>query len=101
MPDPDSYRAVTLKNEAAELMRKSLPFKLLDAKAALTALRPDTDITPHVPKPYVSMGVSNLWRGLGFGGGLAALLGLGYMGYKFNKAKMQQTSINVEQNQIK
>lgn len=94
MPNPDAYRAATLKNEAVELMRESLPFRLLDAKAALTALRPDTDITPHVPKPYVSMGVNNIWRGLGFGGGLATLLGLSYMGYKFNRAKMEHSIAN-------
>lgn len=98
MPNPDAYRAVTLKNEAAALMRESLPFKLLDAKAALTALHPDTAITQHMPKPYVSIGISNIWRGLGVGGGLAALLGLGYMGYKFNKAKMQHSIANKLQN---
>lgn len=82
---PDTYRASTLKNEAAALMRDSLPFKLLDAKAALTAFAPENAYSRHIPKPYAAMGISNLMRGLGWTGGLAALTGLGYMGYKWNK----------------
>ena len=82
---PDTYRASTLKNEAAALMRNSLPFKLLDAKAALTAFSPENSYSRHIPKPYAAMGISNLMHGLGWMGGLAALSGLGYMGYRWNK----------------
>lgn len=90
MPSPESYRALELKSDAAKLMRQSLPVKLLDAKAALTALSPEESFVNEIPKPFLSAGIGSLWKGLGLAGGLAALAGLGYMGYSWNKARMQK-----------
>ena len=90
MPDAETYRASILKSDAAKLMRQSLPVKLLDAKAALTALTPEGSFLSEVPKPFLSAGIGNLWKGLGWTGGLAALAGLGYFGYSWNKKRMQK-----------
>jgi RimJ/RimL family protein N-acetyltransferase len=85
----DVYRASNLKREAAELIRHSLPMRLLELKAAATAMTPDTEYTRNIPSPYVSAGMGNLLKGFGWFGGGALLAAAGYLGYKFNKNKMQ------------
>lgn len=85
----DAYKAVKLKTEAAELIRQSLPMRLLELKAAATAMTPETEYTKSIPSPYISAGMSNTLKGFGLLGGTALLAGLGYLGYQFNKQKMK------------
>lgn len=86
-------RAAQLKDDAVKILKKSLPMQLYDYNAMLQSYNPDTPLMKYIPRQLIARGMQGAKKHLGLLGGLAAILGVGVMGYRYNKGKNNSNSI--------